>query len=53
MDTTKKWSFFYLMIKGVNLFGIVIFVAGEQSSKSAKIETQKISYYPAGLSFKP
>lgn len=50
MDTVKKWSFFNQ--KGVNLFGIVIFVAGEQSSKSAKIETQKISYYPAGLSFK-
>ena len=29
MDTVKKWSSFFLM--GVNLFGIVIFVAGEQS----------------------
>ena len=50
MDTVKKWSVFNQ--KGVNFYGIVIFVAGEQSSKSAKIETQKISHYPAGLSFK-
>lgn len=38
MDTVKKWSFFFYL-KEVNLFGIIIFVAGEPSSKSAKIET--------------